>query len=50
VQQLLGHRLADLDRQIADLLDLRATVARLHGGAAVVQPDSCDPAEVCRYL
>lgn len=50
VQQLLGRRLADLDRQIADLLELRATVARLHDGASVVQPDSCEPAEVCRYL
>ncbi|SDY05140.1 DNA-binding transcriptional regulator, MerR family [Modestobacter sp. DSM 44400] len=50
VQHLLGRRLADLDRQIADLLELRATVAGLHAGTAAADPETCDPATVCRYL
>lgn len=50
VQHLLGRRLAHVDQQIADLRALRATVAHLHAGATDVQPDSCDPAEVCRYV
>jgi DNA-binding transcriptional MerR regulator len=50
VQHLLSRRLADLDRQIADLHALRATVAGLHAQASSGEPETCDPAVVCRYL
>ncbi|TQN43122.1 DNA-binding transcriptional MerR regulator [Blastococcus colisei] len=50
VQHLLGDRLADLDRQLADLTALRATVAALLDQADTVAPDACPPATVCRYL
>lgn len=50
VQELLSDRLADLDRQIAELTELRATVAHLKADAATVEPARCDPETVCRYL
>ena len=50
VQELLSDRLADLDRQIAELTRLRATVARLTADATTVEPAGCNPEAVCRYL
>jgi MerR family Zn(II)-responsive transcriptional regulator of zntA len=50
VQRLLAERLADLDRQLAELTALRATVAALHDGAGTVEPDACAPDRICRYL
>ncbi|MBW3644074.1 MAG: heavy metal-responsive transcriptional regulator [Actinobacteria bacterium] len=50
VEDLLGHRLVHLDRQIADLQELRTTVAALHEAAAVADPHACDAAKICRYL
>ena len=50
VQNLLTHRLDDLDAQIAELTALRATVAELRAGAATLEPATCDPATVCRYV
>lgn len=50
VQQLLAERLADIEHQLADLTALRATVAALHDRAGTVEPDTCAPASVCRYL
>lgn len=50
VEDLLAQRLAQLDRQIADLQELRTTVAALHGSAAAADPDACDAADICRYL
>lgn len=50
VQQLLSTRLVDLDRQIADLMTLRETVAELHGAATHIDPASCEAATVCRYV
>ena len=50
VQELLQERLAGIDRQIADLVELRATVAALHDHAGTVEPSTCAPAAVCRYL
>jgi DNA-binding transcriptional MerR regulator len=50
VQQLLRERLDDLDRQIAELQELRATVAHLQAEASTVEPTRCDPDTVCRYL
>jgi DNA-binding transcriptional MerR regulator len=50
VQRLLGDRLSDLDRQIAELHELRATVVQLRTDASTVEPARCDPETVCRYL
>jgi DNA-binding transcriptional MerR regulator len=50
VQRLLAERLTDLDRQLAELTALRATVAALHDRAGTVEPDTCGPDRVCRYL
>jgi MerR family Zn(II)-responsive transcriptional regulator of zntA len=50
VQRLLAERLADLDQQLAELSALRATVSGLRDRAAAVEPDTCAPASVCRYL
>ena len=50
VEELLAYRLAQLDRQIADLQELRANVAALHEGAAAADPNACDAADICRYL
>ena len=50
VAHLLSARLADLDRQIADLTQLRATVADLHADAAASEPATCQPRTICRYL
>ncbi len=50
VEQLLASRLAELDRQIADLHELRASVAELHSRAVDADPETCDAATVCRYL
>lgn len=50
VQQLLAERLADIDRQLAELSALRGMVSALHDGAGTVDPDSCSPDRICRYL
>jgi MerR family Zn(II)-responsive transcriptional regulator of zntA len=50
VEQLLASRLAELDRQIADLHELRSAVGELHGRAIEAAPETCDAATVCRYL
>lgn len=50
VQDLLDARLADLDRQIADLIALRGSVAQLRADANHADPADCHAAEVCRYL
>ncbi|CAN5643033.1 hypothetical protein BH24ACT14_BH24ACT14_23120 [soil metagenome] len=50
VQRLLTTHLTDLDRQITELHGLRDTVAQLRDAAATLQPATCDPATVCRYL
>ena len=50
VQELLTIRLTDIDRQIADLRELRATVARLRHEAGQADPAACDAEDVCRYL
>jgi DNA-binding transcriptional MerR regulator len=50
VQDLLRTRLADLDRQIADLLALRDSVDQLHAAAGTADPDTCQAEQVCRYL
>ncbi len=50
VQDLLATRLADLDNQITQLLDLRESLAALHQAAAESDPNTCPPNQVCRYL
>jgi hypothetical protein len=47
---MLGDRLAELDRQIAELVELRATVAQLHRTATSAEPGNCDAQTACRYL
>ena len=50
VQDLLDSRLADLDEQIAQLVALRETITQLRDQAATVEPETCSPDQVCRYL
>ena len=50
VERLLADRLDEIDRQIAELRELRATVAALHRAATAPEPDSCAPETICRYL
>lgn len=50
VRDLLDTRRADLDRQITDLQALRDVVVGLRGSATTIEPSTCDPAKVCRYL
>ena len=50
VQHLLAERLADIDRQLAELVELRGTVSALHEQAGTVHPDSCTADRICRYL
>ena len=50
VRDVLDTRMAEVDEQISKLVALRATIAELRDRADVVEPESCSPSEVCRYL
>jgi MerR family copper efflux transcriptional regulator len=50
VVDLLARQLADLDRQIAELMELRTTVAEYHDAAAAADPVTCDPGRICSFL
>jgi DNA-binding transcriptional MerR regulator len=50
VRQLLVARLADIDRQIADLQDLRTSLTTLRDHAEHADPSICSAEAVCRYL
>ena len=50
VANLLASRLEDLDQQIAQLQQLRTTVAELRDDSASADPATCSPGDVCRYL
>ncbi|MFL6002148.1 MAG: MerR family DNA-binding protein [Nocardioides sp.] len=50
VHQLLTARVADIDRHIADLQLLRATLVRQRDHAATADPSTCAEDTVCRYL
>lgn len=50
VEALLAYRLEELDRQIADLLALRGTVATLHEAGRSADPSLCQADQICRYL
>ena len=49
-QDLIDSRLAYLDEQIAQLVALRETITQLRDQAATVEPETCSPDQVCRYL
>lgn len=50
VRELLGMRLAEVDRQIAELGRLRETVAQLHAATEAVEPETCQTDAICVYL
>jgi DNA-binding transcriptional MerR regulator len=50
VEELLADRLHEIDRQLANLHELRATVAALHQAAAAWESDTCAPETICRFL
>lgn len=50
VRDLLDARLADIEKQISDLVALRDNVSALRDAAADPEPDTCATADVCRYL
>jgi DNA-binding transcriptional MerR regulator len=50
VYQLLATRLADINRQIADLQVLRATLTRQREHAETADPSACTADTVCRYV
>ena len=50
VYRLLTERLADVDRHIADLQVLRATLIRKRDHAESADPTTCAPESVCRYV
>ena len=50
VRELLARELCDLDRQIEELVSLRAAVAGFHRKAVEADPASCDPEQVCSFL
>lgn len=46
----LARQVAHLDRQIAELIALRATVAEYHDTVAAADPVGCDPERICSYV
>ncbi|HEU0256278.1 MAG TPA: heavy metal-responsive transcriptional regulator [Microbacteriaceae bacterium] len=50
VRDLLDTRLAEIDAQLARLAGLRETIAALRDGADHLEPGTCSPDRVCRYL
>ena len=50
VRELLSERLLDIERQIADLEALRATITRLRDQAEQADPSTCAADAVCRYV
>ena len=50
VYRLLTERLADVDRHIADLQVLRATLVQKRDHAESADPSTCAPDTVCRYV
>ena len=50
VTDLLDTRLDVIDRQLAELAQLRTTIADLREDAAAGDPATCSPEDVCRYL
>lgn len=50
VHRLLTARVADIDRQIADLHALRAALVRRRDHAETADPSTCAAETVCRYV
>ena len=50
VYQLLTARLADIDRQMADLDVLRSALLQRRDQAAAADPSACPADTVCRYV
>ena len=50
VTDLLDTRLEVIDRQLAELEQLRITITALHADAAGGDPATCSAEDVCRYL
>ncbi|GAB3043400.1 hypoxia response transcriptional regulator [Parafrigoribacterium mesophilum] len=50
VRDLLAGQLTDLDRQISELVALRATIAEYHDRIASADPVACDPERICSYI
>jgi DNA-binding transcriptional MerR regulator len=50
VRDLLDRRLTDLDTQIQQLRALREAISELRDDAESVDPETCPPDQVCRYL
>ncbi|NMR32170.1 heavy metal-responsive transcriptional regulator [Crystallibacter degradans] len=50
VRDVLGKQLIDLDRQIAELRALRATVAEQYATAEAADPERCDAEQICSYI
>lgn len=50
VRDLLARQLSDLDRQIGELVALRATVAEFHNAASEPDLAACDADRICSYL
>lgn len=50
VRNLLEARLANIDEQIQQLREMRATISQLRDRASQIEPDTCSADQVCRYL
>lgn len=50
VRELLDTQLVNLDEQIRQLSELRATVAELRRQADAPDPANCSADDICRYL
>jgi MerR family transcriptional regulator, copper efflux regulator len=50
VRQLIEHRKAELDAQIADLERLRVELGRLADRASELDPADCDPTGICHII
>lgn len=50
VRDLFDTRLADLDQQISQLVELRATITQLRDRATEPEPGSCGAEQICKYL
>lgn len=50
VRDALARQLTGLDRQIAELVALRATIVEYHDRFATADPVACNPERICSYL
>lgn len=50
VTTLIGERLADIERRMAELCQTRTALRELARRAAVTDPDTCSAGEICTIL